>query len=221
MRRGFFITFEGLDGSGKTTQLRQLAASLESRGERVTVTRQPGGTHFGDCLRSLLLDPAGGSIAPRAEMALMFADRAQSIAEIIEPALERGEIVVCDRFTDSTEAYQGGGRELGSEIVLAMHQAVCGGLKPDLTLLLLPDLAASLARARHRNQRSVRRQGKDEGRFEGEPDAFYQRVFSSYQAIALREPLRVVTIDGDQTIEQIHSTIVKTAVARLLEHHNG
>jgi dTMP kinase len=216
-----FITFEGLDGSGKTTQLRRLAALLTSRGEPLTVTRQPGGTGLGDRIRGLLLDSKAEPIAPRAEMALMFADRAQAVAEIIEPALARGETVLCDRFTDSTEAYQGGGRELGTELVLALHQAICGGLRPDLTLLLLPDLEASLARARRRNQRQLRQQAgpqpRDEDRFERENDAFYRRVFAQYRAIAEREPVRVVTINGDGSIEQIHAAIVQTVEARLVK----
>jgi len=215
MRRGFFITFEGPDGSGKTTQLRRLATVLEKRGERVTMTRQPGGTNLGDRIRALLLDAQSEAIAARAEMALMFADRAQAIAEVIEPSLARGEIVLCDRFTDSTEAYQGGGRELGSEVVLTLHQAICGGLQPDLTLLLLPDLQTSLARARRRNDRSLYEQGKDESRFECQDDGFYQRVYAQYQTIAAREPVRVVTINGDLTIEQIHAAIVQTIEARL------
>jgi dTMP kinase len=221
MHRGFLITFEGLDGSGKTTQLRKLAALLESRGERLTVTRQPGGTRLGDRIRSLLLDSKGEAIAARAEMALMFADRAQAIAEIIEPALARGEIVLCDRFTDSTEAYQGGGRELGAAAVLALHEAICGGLQPDLTLLLLPDLDASLGRARRRNERSLRQQGTDESRFERENETFYQRVFMQYRAIAAREPVRVVTIDGDASIEQIHATVVQTVETRLHQHRRA
>ena len=221
MKRGFFITFEGLDGSGKTTQLRRLAAALEARGEPLTATRQPGGTLLGDRIRSLLLDSKGDAIAARAEMALMFADRAQAIAEIIEPALGRGEIVLCDRFTDSTEAYQGGGRELGSALVLALHEAVCGGLQPDLTLLLLPDFETSLARARRRNDRTQRQQGKDENRFEREDDGFYRRVFAQYQAIAAREPVRVVTIDGDASIERIHAGVVQTVETRLERHRSA
>ena len=118
----------------------------------VTSLRQPGGTALGDRIRSILLDSrseaALGAIAPLAELALMFADRAQSIAEVILPALERGEVVLCDRYTDSSEAYQGGGRGLGAERVLAVHAAICNGLQPDLTVMLLPDFEASLGRAR-------------------------------------------------------------------------
>src|ERR1700709_2842 len=157
MPRGFFITFEGLDGSGKTTQLRRLATSLTTQGYSVVSLRQPGGTALGDRIRGVLLDSrseaALGPIDPIAELTLMFADRAQAIAEIIEPALAAGSIVLCDRFTDSSEAYQGGGRQLGSERVLAMHRAACDNLQPDLTILLLPSLEASLRRARRRNQR--------------------------------------------------------------------
>ena len=120
MPRGLFITFEGLDGSGKTTQINRLAAWLKKRGHGALITRQPGGTATGDRIRALVLDSRSTGLAPMCEMALMFADRAQAIAEVIEPALAAGKIVLCDRFTDSTEAYQGGGRELGSEIVLEL-----------------------------------------------------------------------------------------------------
>ena len=164
MSVGFFITFEGLDGSGKSTQLRKLAEWLEAEEEQVVVTRQPGGTKIGDRIRALLLDSRTESVAARTELGLMFADRAQAIAEVIEPALKRGRIVLCDRFTDSTEAYQGGGRELGSKIVLDLHAAMCGGLQPDLTFLLMPDFARSLERARNRNARTAHKD-KDENRF--------------------------------------------------------
>ena len=137
MAQGFFLTFEGLDGSGKTTQLRRLATWLEARGEQPLVTRQPGGTKTGTAFGRCCWTRRPKSWLRCAELGLMFADRAQAIAEVIAPALEQGRIVLCDRFTDSTEAYQGGGRELGSEIVLALHHAMCGGLQPDLTILLL------------------------------------------------------------------------------------
>jgi dTMP kinase len=142
----------------------------------------------------------------------MFADRDQTIAEVIAPALNEGKIVLCDRFTDSTEAYQGGGRELGSEVVLALHQTMCGGLQPDLTILLLPDFEASLQRARRRNARPG---VVDEGRFEREGDGFYRRVFDKYREIAEREPVRVVVIDGDQAIEEVHHSVVRLVEERL------
>jgi dTMP kinase len=215
MPRGLFITFEGLDGSGKTTQINRLAAWLKKRGRSALITRQPGGTKTGDRIRALVLDSRSKGLAPMAEMALMFADRAQGIAEVLKPALEAGEIILCDRYTDSTEAYQGGGRELGSEIVLELHRIICGGLQPDLTLLLLPSLEPSLARARRRNQRAVEESGEDETRFEQEQDAFYGRVWRKYREIAAREPGRVVLIEGDGSIDEVHGRIVEAVAARL------
>lgn len=224
MRRGFFITFEGLDGSGKTTQLRRLGASLQARGYEVVSLRQPGGTALGDRIRSVLLDSRAastmGPIAPMAELALMFADRAQAIAEVIEPALEAGKIVLCDRFTDSSEAYQGGGRQLGPESVLSLHRTVCRDVQPDLTLLLLPPFAVSLGRARRRNQRNVERTGADENRFETEPDAFYHRIDAAYRAIAAREPDRVMTIESDAAIDVINRRIEEIVSERMLRASN-
>jgi dTMP kinase len=215
MPRGLFITFEGLDGSGKTTQLRRLKEWLEANGSAVTATRQPGGTRVGDRIRALLLDSRTENLASLAELGLMFSDRAQSIAEVIEPALAAGRVVLCDRFTDSSEAYQGGGRQLGSQVVRDLHNALCGGLEPDLTLLLLPDFEQSLARARRRNQRAVAATGSDENRFETESSAFYRRVFDKYQEIAVRDPLRVVAIDSDGSIDEIHQRIVQIVRKRL------
>src|ERR1700675_3334842 len=128
MPPGLFVTFEGLDGSGKSTQLRRLKEWLQEAGHPVTATRQPGGTRVGDRIRALLLDSRTESLDSLAELGLMFSDRAQSIAEVIEPALEAGRIVLCDRFTDSSEAYQGGARQLGSEVVRNLHAALCRGL---------------------------------------------------------------------------------------------
>jgi dTMP kinase len=215
MPRGLFITLEGLDGSGKTTQINRLAAWLKKRGHGAVVTRQPGGTATGDSIRALALDSRSSHLAPMAEMALMFADRAQAIAEVIEPALEAGQIVLCDRFTDSTEAYQGGGRELGSAVVLELHRLICSGLQPDLTLLLLPSLEASLQRARRRNQRAAVNNAADEGRFEQEQDSFYRRVWQKYREIAAREPARIVLIEGDLTVDEVHEQIVEAVAERL------
>ena len=214
MGRGFFLTFEGLDGSGKTTQLRRLAAWLEAAGHTVTVTRQPGGTRIGDRIRQLLLDSRTENLAARAELGLMFSDRAQAIAEVISPALEAGHVVLCDRYTDSTEAYQGGGRQLGSETVLKLHTVMCGGLQPDLTILLLPDFDASLGRARRRNDR-MKKTGTDENRFEREDQAFYRRVYDKYREIAARDILRVVAIESDAAIDEIHERIVQVVEERL------
>jgi dTMP kinase len=220
MPRGLFITLEGLDGSGKTTQIKRLATWMQKRGIEPVVTRQPGGTATGDRIRSLLLDSGSTPLASTTEMALMFADRAQAIAEVIEPALAAGRIVLCDRFTDSTEAYQGGGRELGSERVLALHRLICGTLQPDITLLLLPSLDSSVARARHRNERTAAQTGKDENRFELEQGEFFKRVWEKYREIARREPDRVVLIEGNLTIDEVHEQIVEAVSERLVAIHH-
>jgi dTMP kinase len=217
--QGFFITFEGLDGSGKTTQIKRLAAWLQSRGRTVVLTRNPGGTELGDRIRSTILDSrteaTTGAITPKAELALMFADRAQNIAEIIRPALAAGSIVICDRYTDSSEAYQGGGRQLGSETILAAHRIICDNFQPTLTILLLPPLAASLARARRRNERHTQQHGTDENRFEREDDGFYARAYAAYRAIAVREPNRVVLIEDDASIDTIHKKISAIVAEKL------
>ena len=222
MPRGLFITLEGLDGSGKTTQIRRLAAWLKKRfpAEDPVLTRQPGGTETGDRIRTLVLDSRSSHLAPMTEMALMFADRAQAIVEVIQPALDQGRIVVCDRFTDSTEAYQGGGRQLGSEPVLELHRLLCGNLQPDLTLLLLPALELSLERARRRNQRAAEQEGADEARFEQEQGDFYRRVWEKYREIAAREPERVVLIEGDLTLDEVHEKIAEAVALRLLSAAN-
>lgn len=219
MQRGLFITLEGLDGSGKTTQLKRLAVWMQKRGIEPLVTRQPGGTATGDRIRELLLDSRSAGLAPMAEMALMFADRAQAIAEVIEPALAAGRTVLCDRFTDSTEAYQGGGREIGSQVVLELHRLICGDLRPDLTVLLLPSLDRSLDRARRRNDRTAAKNGPDESRFEREQDAFYRRVWEKYREIAARDSDRVVVIEGDLSIDDVHEQIVEAVSERLVAAH--
>jgi len=210
-RRGKFITFEGLDGTGKSTQMRKLAAALRSSGHKVIETREPGGTATGEKIRKVLLDSRTAGLSPLAEMALMFGSRAQHIAEVIEPGLAAGAIVLCDRFTDSTEAYQGSGRRLGSAAVLELHHVLCGDLQPDLTLLLDSDAAASVSRARHRNERdsqnSVR--GHDENRFENETRAFFGRVREGFMAIAKREPRRVALVDARGTPSQTHQKILE------------
>jgi dTMP kinase len=225
-RRGKFITFEGLDGTGKSTQLRKLATALRAAGHKVVETREPGGTATGEKIRRVLLDSATEGLSPLAEMALMFASRAQHIAEVIQPALDHGQIVLCDRFTDSTEAYQGSGRKLGSEAVLELHRVLCGDLQPDLTILLDSDPAMSVGRARERNRRASHHARKhankhagkhhgDENRFEQQNRAFFARVHEGYVAIAAREPQRVASVDARGTPQQTHRRIMDVVGRKL------
>jgi len=216
LHRGKFITFEGLDGCGKSTQAKKLAAVLREQGFQVLVTREPGGTATGEKIRHLLLDTSTAGLSPFAELALMFASRAQHIEEVIQPALAQGQVVFCDRFTDSTEAYQGGGRKLGSEPVLALHRILCGDLKPELTILMDSDVAASVERARRRNRRrDPTGGGENENRFEQESRAFFGRVRNTYLAIAAREPGRVVLVDARGSADETHAQIVKVVRRKL------
>jgi dTMP kinase len=220
-RRGKFVTFEGLDGTGKSTQMRKLAGALRASGHRVVETREPGGTAIGEKIRRVLLDSSTEDLDPLAEMALMFASRAQHIAEVIRPALERGEIVLCDRFTDSTEAYQGSGRKLGKEAVLRLHHVLCGDLQPDLTILLDSHPQQSLGRARARNRQTADRAKEsaskhiDENRFEQEDHNFFLRVRDGYRSIARRDPRRVITVDVSGTPAQTHQKIVELVERKL------
>ncbi len=216
--RGRFITFEGLDGCGKSTQIEKLAAALRTQGLSVVVTREPGGTSTGEKIRRVLLDTATTGLSPLAELALMFASRAQHISEVIQPAMAEGSIVLCDRFTDSTEAYQGGGRKLGSEPVMELHRILCGNLQPDLTILMDSDVAASVERARRRNKAHTTRNGRgknDENRFEQESRAFFGRVYSAYLAIAARETQRVVLVDARGSARETHLKIAEIFRHRL------
>jgi len=200
--------------------MRKLAAALRASGNKVVETREPGGTATGEKIRRVLLDSRTEGLSPLAEMALMFASRAQHIAEVIQPALERGQVVLCDRFTDSTEAYQGWGRKLGSEIVLQLHGILCGNLRPDLTILLQSEPAISLRRARRRNQKAhVRannyRQPADENRFEQQNRSFFARVQEGYLAIAAREPQRVILVNASGTPAQTQRKIAEILERRL------
>ena len=216
LKRGKFITFEGLDGVGKSTQLENLATNLRESGIDVITTREPGGTALGEKLRTVLLSSRTAGLSPLAELALMFADRAQDIDEQILPALERGQWVLCDRFTDSSEAYQGGGRQLGSELVLQLHKSLCHDLQPDLTILMLSDAARAVARARRRNADQSKKTADDESRFEKESRAFYERVLAAYMAIAKRSPQRVATVDATDPIAKVQKKIAKIVEERLL-----
>ena len=200
---------------GKSTQLEKLARWLRERGLDVITTREPGGTELGQKLRTVLLSSRTSGLSPLAELALMFADRAQHIDQQILPALQRGQWVLCDRFTDSSEAYQGGGRQLGSQVVLQLHKTLCHDLKPDLTILMLTDLEHSINRARRRNQEQSRESEHDENRFEKENRAFHKRVLQAFLTIAQREPERVVAVDAKEAVDNVHRKIVSIVETRL------
>ena len=187
-----FITFEGMDGSGKTTQVKLLVEHLKTQGKRVLATAEPGGTAIGEQIRRVLLDARNQDLRPNAELLLYYASRAQNVDESIRPALADGRIVVCDRFTDSTLAYQGYARGLGAETVRALDRIACKGLTPDLTLLIDIDLETSLRRARTRNQFS----GKAETRMDDQSVDFHRKVRDAYLQIAADEPKRIRVIDG-------------------------
>ena len=212
-QRGKFITFEGLDGCGKSTQLEKLANALRQQGVRVVTTREPGGTVIGERIRALLLDSRTRGLDANAEMALMVASRAQLVGEVIHPALKAGEWVLCDRFVDSTEAYQGAGRQLGSEPVLQLHRLLCRDLWPELTILMDSDVSASVQRARVRNR--LAGTGHDENRFERESRAFFERVHNGFLEIARREPQRVVMLDARPPIAIVHEEILSVVKERL------
>lgn len=207
----FFITFEGIEGSGKSTQVRRLRAHLEQRGTAVTVTREPGGCPIADAIRAILLDPASQALVPRAELLLYAAARAQHVAEVVRPALAAGRLVLCDRFADATAAYQGGGRGLDADLVATLNGIAADGLTPDLTLLVDLPVELGLGRARQRNEESS---GPAEGRFELEELAFHRRVRDSYLALAAAHR-RFRIIDGRGS-EEVVAARVAAAVDAFL-----
>ena len=199
-RLGLFITFEGPDGSGKSTQARLLVERLRRDGHLVLETVEPGGTPIGQQIRRILLDPANHELRPITELLLMFAARAQNVEQSVLPALAEGKIVVSDRFTDSSIAYQGAGHGLGWETVLKVDRIACHGLVPDLTLCIDIDTGTGLARAHSRNQ-------QHEMRYEQQGSDFHQRVRAAYHELARREPRRFRLIDGNGSPEEIASRV--------------
>ena len=204
-RRGAFIVFEGVEGSGKGTQIRLAREFLESQGLDVMVTREPGGTNLGERLRAAVLDPEAGSVEPRAEALLFAASRAQHVAHVIRPALEAGKVVVCDRYVDSSLAYQGVARGLGEQDVLSLNAWATQGLFPDLTILLNIEPDEGLARA-----------GEERDRIEGEDPSFHAKVAEAYLHIAEEHPERFVVIDAGTTAEMVHGK-VREALDRFLK----
>ena len=203
---GLFLTFEGGDGSGKTTQINRLVAWLESQGQTVVLTREPGGTDLGVELRNIVMHRKG-FIAPRAEALLYAADRSHHIHTLVRPALERGDIVVQDRYLDSSVAYQGAGRVLDPDEVRELSLWGTERLMPDLTVLL--DVPASIAKERHAQAE------REYDRLEAEAEDFHTRVRESYLALAHAEPERFLVVNGELPIEEIHQVII-TRVSDLL-----
>ncbi|MET0988645.1 MAG: dTMP kinase [Steroidobacteraceae bacterium] len=203
MARGRFITLEGGEGAGKSTQLALVGDVVRAAGYEVVATREPGGTPRAERIRELLLEKAAEPMPPSCELLLMFAARASHVENLIKPALERGAWVVCDRFTDASYAYQGAGRGMSLEPIRALETIVQAGLEPDLTLLLDTPVAVGLQRAQQRNSS----QHGDADRFESEQAAFFERVRLGYLEIAKRAPQRVRLIDAARPIEQVSKDV--------------
>jgi len=193
---GLFIAFEGGDGAGKSTQVSLLREALESAGRTVTVTRQPGGTELGHQIRDLVLH--GAHVAPRAEALLFAADKAHHVDQLIRPALDRGEVVLTDRYTDSSVAYQGAGRDLGAQEIHDLNMWAVDELVPDLTVVV--DISA---------QEGRRRRGQVHDRLEAEEDAFHEAIRAHYLAMAQGNPQRYLVVDGTESPEDIHAAVVE------------
>ena len=201
MKKDLFITLEGIEGVGKSTQMQFIKTLLKDNKHAVTVTREPGGTKTGEAIREILLHGKDLSIADETELLLIFSARAQHLDEVIRPALSKGNCVLCDRFTDATYAYQGGGRGLATEVINKLENLVQKGLKPDLTLLLDTSVETGLSRAKNRS---------DADRFESETISFFENVRKAYLQIAKKEPDRVKIIDATPSEEQVQESIKET-----------
>lgn len=207
-----FITFEGIEGCGKTTQLRLLARRLEQAGHAVTVTREPGGCPIADQIRNILLDAENQAITPLTELLLYAAARSQHMSEVVTPALDAGGIVLCDRFTDATIAYQGYGRKLDLEVIHKLNQLATSGIGPDLTVLLDCPAETGLKRAISRINNAP---GAREERFELESLQFHQRVRDGYLALARQEPERFVIIDATAGIRETEEAIAAAVLEKI------
>ena len=208
---GLFITFEGIEGSGKSSQIGRLAGALRTRGHKVVTTREPGGCPIADAIRGIVLDPSNRALVPTAELFLYAAARAQHVTEVIRPALAAGAIVLCDRFTDATFAYQGGGRGLDAATIRELNRIATDGLEPHLTLLLDLPVEIGLARARARNHADAL---VAESRFEEESLAFHRRVRTTYRALADGAG-RFEVIDADGDLDCVAERILSATLRRL------
>jgi dTMP kinase len=209
--RGQFITFEGIDGSGKTTQMRLLGERLRAEGRDVFETAEPGGTEVGRQIRRILLDSANQDLRPTTELLLYFASRAQNVEQSILPALTAGKVVLADRFTDSTLAYQGYARGLGAETVLTLDRIACQGLVPDLTLLIDLDLDTGIARTRVRNAAGA----TSETRLDEESAEFHRKVREAYLTIARQHADRFRIVDGRESPKDVAAAVWREVVAHV------
>jgi dTMP kinase len=205
MKHGRFVSFEGIEGCGKTTQIALLSDVLTQRNIPHSVTREPGGTAVGEGIRKILLHSETIHLTAAAELLLFYASRSQNILEKIEPSLARGEVVICDRFYHASMAYQGYGRGIPIEFIEKLTDLVCGERRPEITILLDIEPEVGLTRARTRNSK----RNDDESRFEMEDVAFYSRIRNGYLDLASREPNRIRVIPADRSIEEIHRDVVK------------
>lgn len=208
-----FITFEGIEGCGKSTQSRLVHDYLQARGIPTLWTREPGGCDLGIRLRAMLLGREGAELTPHSELFLYLADRAQHVAEVIQPALAAGQVVLCDRFTDSTAAYQGYGRGLDLSMLQAMNTVAVNGCLPELTLVL--DLPVEIGLTRARNRNTEQDQSETEGRFEAESLAFHQRVRTGYLDLAAMDCSRYAVIPADHSADQVFQVVMPIIMARL------
>lgn len=209
---GFFITFEGIEGCGKTTQIRKLADRLAAAGYATVLTREPGGCPIADKIRSILLDAGNRGMVPLTELMLYAAARAQHVADVIMPALRSATIVLCDRFTDATLAYQHCGRGIERSTIEGLNTLACQSVRPDLTVLMDCDVETGLARAKSRIEAAS---GPREERFELEARAFHQRVRDGYLQLAAAEAERFLTVSASGSVDDISDTIASQVLGRL------
>lgn len=205
--RGLLLTLEGIEGSGKSTQAATLAQELKAAGVPVVATREPGGVLLGEKIREILLSPDSGPVHPSAELLLFVAARAQHVAEKIRPALESGQVVICDRFTDATVAYQGGGRAVPDDLLRRLNEFSTGGIRPDRTYLLDVDVRTGFDRAGRRGTET----GPD--RIESEGTAFFEAVRKRYLEVAAQEPERILLLRGTDSIQELTRQIVQDALS--------
>ena len=212
LKRGFFLSFEGIEGCGKTTQLKGLARRLRALGHLVVETREPGGSPISEQIRTVLLDPKNQGMDPRCELLLFLAVRAQHVDEIIRPALDKGAVVLCDRFTDATVAYQGYARRLGTALVARLNRFATAGVLPDLTIFLDVPVALGLTRKRKAGHLD---------RLDRESEAFHKAVRNGYVRIARQNPRRVRTVNGTDSVDDVARAIDRIVRSRLRARKSG